>query len=178
MANEEPSKELLLLVDLVLEKYPYQPIHTLAWIPHIMTGQQEKFDNQTFTTLIELLRTDSRKIRDFLLKEDYLKCIDWRNPTDELTDKGKLAKEKGGHSNYKEWEAEQKRKKKIEDFPKKTWYLYEPAKIIIGILITGLFSWISYTIGLKNGKSETTKQHPKDTVQYLPKILDKKDTVK
>lgn len=128
MVNEEPSKQLLLLVDIVLEKYPYQPIHSLAWMPHIMSGQQGKLDTETFTSLIEFLRTNSSTIRDFLLKEGYLKCVDWRNPTDELTDKGKLAKEKGGHTKYKEWEEKEEKKSALQEFPKKKWYLYEPIK--------------------------------------------------
>lgn len=178
MANEEPSKEVLLLADVVLEKYPYQPMHSLAMIPHIMSGQQGKFDNETFNTLAQFAYSNSSAIRDFLLKEGYLKCIDWRNPTDELTEKGKLAKEKGGHVKYKVWEAEEERKKRIEDFPKKKWYIYEPSKIIAGLLIAAAFSGIGYIIGLEKGKSTTKSPLLKDTAQSLPKTLNKKDTAR
>lgn len=178
MVNEEPSKELLLTVDLVLEKYPYQPIHTLAWIPHIMTGEREKLDNITFTTLIELIRTDSRTIRNFLLKEGYLKCIDWRNPTDELTDKGKLAKEKGGHAKYKEWEAEQERKKRIEDFPKKKWIIYEPLKYVVLLFIgMGINQWICHTKENNDQKPSQAKEQP-STSPTPPKLSDTTNTVK
>lgn len=179
MANEEPSKEVLLLVDVVLEKYPYQPMHSLAMIQHIMSGQQQKFDNETFNTLAQFAYSNSKTIRDFLLKEGYLKCIDWRIPTDELTDKGRLAKEKGGHAKFKEWEAEEARKAAFEDFPKKKWHIYEPLKSIFIFLLGAALTKFACSTSKENNDQKPPQVKEQPSISPTPpKISDTTNKVK
>ena len=147
-----------------------------------MKRENDNFDSDTFPRLAQICNGYPTGPRDFLLDEDYLECVNSNIPTDKLTEKGKKAKDLGGHLKYKEWETEEKRKKRIEDFPKRRWWIYEPLKAIaILILTNGLTAFATYMIiKSKANKPPPTTQSltPTDTAQHYPKTLDKKDSAK
>ena len=105
------TEDEYILADLMLIKFPYnEERHTLAIFPSIMTGENSKFDSETFNRLAHLANSKPRQVRNFLLEQDYLDCTNMSMPTDKLTEKGKIAKREGGHLKYKEWEKKENKK--------------------------------------------------------------------
>jgi hypothetical protein len=102
-----------------------------------------------------------RSIRKFLLEQEYIEPVNHSIPSDELVAKGKKAADLGGHGPYLEWEKAEKRKKYLEDFPKKKWYVYEPVKTVVSWAIVALVSgMVGYFIGQRNASSSHAASSP------------------
>ncbi|WP_315814082.1 hypothetical protein [Paraflavitalea speifideaquila] len=54
-----------------------------------------------------------------------------------------------------QWKAKEEASKRIEDFPKKKWYWYEPARIVATVVITAILAVpIAYLKGVNDGKEQ------------------------
>lgn len=173
----ELSKAEYILADLIILKCPIKK--AFGVVPfmssgNLLHGKYEQYGEQLYQEIAAITISRSDVVRTFLLKEKYLETIDHTIPRDILSDKGEIAREKGGHIQYKEWEKEQEQRKNIEDFPKKKWYIYEPLKYIIPALI-------GFSVGKISCNTTNTTQpqnQSKDTIattkisQPLPKISD------
>lgn len=179
----------LILADLFISKMTFnQPVNTYPFFSGLAKYiDSQKFDSKTYSELCQMTINygSVTEIRKYLLDNDFITVTNVLNPSDTLTIKGKLAKDKGGIKEYEKWEEEETKKKRIEDFPKRKWFVYEPVKIIASIIITASVSGIGgYLLG-KNDNSNSNQSNnqppslsmpPKDTGQYSPKISNDSST--
>lgn len=169
------SSDDFLLANVLLRKFPIaEPRHTHSMFSGIMMGEQSNFDAETFSRLSQKVMTGGgANARKILLENDFLDCIDIRYPTDKLTEKGKIAKQKGSIEEYNKWETEEIKNQTKLSFPQKNWLLVA--------ILTGAFGFFSdLIVGIildskKQEEKQSTKQSSKlpqvviDTVYiYLP----------
>jgi len=128
--------------------------------------------------IIEVVNRRSKNIRHFLLQEGYIECIIPLIPHDKLTDKGIQARKLGGHKKYIEWKESEDKKKRVEEFPKKKWYLYEPIKWAVFILLGWFANDLFNTLGRKATTQSKIQQDSTKPSPHLPKTLNKTDTGK
>jgi hypothetical protein len=175
----------LVLLDFALERISLGQAFRIQGPLHNATvGMHEKYSGEMLNEIINIVIYRPDAIRNLLLAEGYTKCEDHATHLDILTDRGKKAKELGGHLQYKEWEAKEKKSLRIENIPKKYWYFYEPAKTIINWLIAAALVGVGVTIGrltapqnnipIKNSAETTTAvlkpantQPKKDSVSHI-----------
>ncbi len=178
--DDNVSEDEKILADLLLFKMPIgEARYTYHMYNTLMNGQHENFSPETFDRLAKICQGNPGGLRTFLLSNGYIDCVDPRYPQDKLTEKGRIAQEKGGHLKYKEWEELEAKKTNIEEFPKKKWYIYEPLKwavfFILGAVTTKLMC--SSTRENNDQKPSQVKEQPR-TYQTPTKTLNKTDTVK
>lgn len=172
----------IIVINLVLEKCPERtPINLLSFMSSsLLAGKYQLYSSEIIREITDLINNKPDIIRKYLLKEKYFDTVKPNIPRDILNDKGEKAKELGGHEKYKEWEVEEKRKKRIEDFPKNKWYWYDPLKIIVTLLIGMLIGHFTCQNNNKNAQLDTQK---KDTINnsisspQMPKISDSSNKV-
>jgi uncharacterized protein (UPF0297 family) len=183
----EMTEAEYIVADLILLKCPInQPFRLLGLSNNLLQGKNDLYQQDTFDEMVQVMLYRIDTVRQFFLREKYIKVIDWSTHLDQLTEEGELAQKLGGHKKYQEYLIEQARLKNIEDFPKKKWFIYEPIRIIAGFIITGFAGWL---IGYHQGKNEIKKidrtdtlkpiqsTHPKGNVIDSPRISSKKDSV-
>jgi hypothetical protein len=175
-----------ILVDIALTNIKVgQSFRIQGPLTNASIGVYDKYSADIAKEITAILTLSPDKIRNILLEEEYTKCIEPSTHLDILEPKGKKAKELGGHLKYKEWELKESKRKNVEDFPKKKWYIYEPIRIVVAVLITAPITFgVGYWLGQKQAPKNTTTTHqsirvtsPKDTAQSKPKTLSKNDSL-
>jgi len=161
-----------IVADIIIEKCPERLQFSLSGFMsgNLLLGKQDIYEEEIYKEIVQIVNSRNSVIRTFLLKEEYFETTNHSIPYDILTKKGEKAKELGGHKNYKEWEAEQERKKAIEDFPKKKWYISEPLKYLISLIIGVLIG--HFTCNKNNAQSNNQATQKTKTDQPKPKVLD------
>jgi len=175
------TKEELIIADLILKKMPFN--QAVNFHPFVEGQLNMEAHNLDVEVRLNLQSINTRRIRTFLLEEGYIDPVNHVIPSDKLNEKGKQARDLGGHAQYKEWEKKKKRKERIEDFPKKKWYYYEPVRIIAGVIIGLLigYAWGVYIGAQKNAiapsqvkiaPTNLKPNHPTDSPVH-PRVLNK-----
>ena len=123
-----------IFADLVLSNIPVNtPFEYYNVQSNTLLNKKDKLDEVTFLKLSELIANRKIDVRQFLLENDYIKCVNESYPKDILTDiVGKKAKELGGHNQYLTWKAEQDRQDKWSKIPAKKW--------LTTLILTNLFT--------------------------------------
>jgi hypothetical protein len=126
-----------ILVDIAIMKFPRnQPFNIRGVLFNAQIGMRDKYPENVAKEIEDLVLYKQAEIRNILLRLDYLECVDWSVQKDKLTTKGMKAQDLGGHQQYLQWEMGEAARKRIEEFPKKKWYLYEPIKYF-GLIAIG-----------------------------------------
>lgn len=157
------SEEELALADLIIEKCPIKNQFSVSGFmnSNILVSKRDVYGEELYFKIATLANSRSSSVRTFLLQQKYLETTNHSIPYDILSDKGEKARELGGHENYKKWEAEQERLKKIQDFPKNKWFIYEPLKYILPLIIGWLIGHFTCNnTQLNNLKSKIIKTSP------------------
>src|SRR5689334_5686844 len=130
--QELTDDELLLADTFLSQQFPGRSFSMYSTFPNVLAEFRNDTDTDRYQRLSKLVHETQvwRQIRNFLSEEEYIIETNRLVPEDKLTDKGKKARDLGGHKAYLAWEETERKKKNIEDFPKKKWYIYEPAKAI------------------------------------------------
>lgn len=160
----------LILADLVLLKLPVNREFTQRGAYNgVLLGKQDDYDQDTLAKMNNVLTSENSIIIDFLLKEKYINCTNQMHGRFMLSDEGEEAQRQGGHKQYLEWAAIEKRKKEFEEFPKKKWHIYEPIKWLL-FLVGGIAIERYILKGCDQYKSqETEKVSEQPTSPQLPK---------
>jgi hypothetical protein len=174
------SEPELILLDFALAKAPIGNtfrVHGLLY--NASVGLQERYSEEIVKEVNRILISRSDAIRNLLLTEEYIEVVDPSTHLDKLTPTGKKAKELGGHKQYLEWEVKDIRRKNIEEWPKKKWYLYDPIKYLFFFALGWVLNYLICTVPIKNENRQNQNQ---DTIkqtkpsQPLPKSSGKKDS--
>lgn len=175
----------LFLVDYALQHIAVGlPFRIRGALYNAQIGIQDKYPKETYDEIVRLVLYQDQTIRNLLLEEEYTRCIDPPTQQDILSDKGKIAKQKGGHRQYIEWEQAEKRRKDIEEWPKRHPFIFEPLKSvtnwIIGAILAAIFGAGGYLIGrhsvLRNIQVSQPQVQRTKAVQPSSKISNEKDT--
>lgn len=134
------KEEELIIADIVLLKIPmgrHISIYSLMQSNTILNGIEEKYSLETCDKIrtFYATRRSHNTIRDFFLREGYIMLAHGTTSYDILTEKGIKAQAAGGHKNYIKQEKKKNRWEWLGNFPKKKWFIYEPSKWLIAMLI-------------------------------------------
>jgi len=176
-----PTKEELIVADLVIMNIPYkQGIAILNYTRSLVSSGKFQFDEDIREKVHEV---KEGRVRAFLLEQGYTEPENHSVPRDMLVEKGLKARELGGHAQYLVWEEKERRAKRIEDFPKRQWWIFEPLKVMISWIIVGGLGLISgYLIG--HDTVQSTIKAPLNKGQTIisspprSKASNKQDTLK
>lgn len=126
------------LADLIIKKLPNNtPIRLQSFLSNILRDEVSNYDEDILNGMGNLiLGYKYHAAVRFLVENEYLDVVNEIMPTHKLNPKGNQAKKLGGVLAYENWEQNQERQKRIEEFPKKKWYIYDPIKTVIPYIIT------------------------------------------
>jgi len=128
----------LILADIILLKIePKTPFRMQRYLHNITIGLHDTQPENIYKEICQIVISNSSVIEDFLRTNGYIKFTDIPTRQYILTDEGEEAQRQGGHQQYLDWVAREKRKKGFEDFPKKKWHIYEPVKWLL-LLLAGI----------------------------------------
>lgn len=134
-----------ILADFVLLRMPIGKAIDMHFFigMHLLQHLQEKYPDNIYSEIREILiNNNQERITIFLYKEKYIEIAQGiLSQKHIITDKGIQAQDLGGHEKYNEWVNKQERKNSIEDFPKRKWFIYEPLKLLLTIIITFIITW-------------------------------------
>ena len=170
------KKEELVLVDMVLAKLPYQQaINILPFIDGLPRSGNFQFEEDV---RLKIYDVNARIIRTFLLEQGYTEPVNHSIPSDKLIEKGKKAKELGGHEKYLEWvrkEEVAKEKREREQnrisFPQRYWWLFAVGGWIIGVWTDIGKEALKRKIWPESNQSQPSTRQKGDTVYLNPDSL-------
>ncbi len=132
----EMTSDNIAVSDIILSQFKVAiPSITPSIFTNLGRIKSDNYTQEELISLINIYTATNDQIREFLLKERYIEPKNSSIHQDILTEKGEKANQLGGHLKYVEWAKKEARKKKIEDFPKKWWFVYDPIK---GVVVAGL----------------------------------------
>jgi len=147
----------LILADIILLKIePKTPFRMQRYLHNITIGLHDTQPENIYKEISQIVISNSSVIEDFLRTNGYIKFTDIPTHQYILTDEGEEAQKQGGHQQYLDWVAREKRKKGFEDFPKKKWHIYEPIKWAVFGLLTFASGYI--VRGCNQDKTQDTEK--------------------
>jgi hypothetical protein len=163
------NDDKLIIVDLILRRMPYGEAVTISggfWSSLLHDKYQELGDGNYYKAVQVLQDRNYREIKSFLLEQGYIETENHLIPSYKLIDKGKDARDKGGHAAYVKWQNEEaalfeaqverdrKEQRKI-NWPQKYWWVV----LLIGCVVS-VVATILITDAINLGKDYIESKRP------------------
>lgn len=158
------SKEEYILADLCLQKMTYNlPVNFYPFFRNLLTNvERDTYGDEVYLKLMDIvIHSKLSDIRNFLLEQGYIVCVDSSLPKDKLVEKGKEAKDAGGHEKYLIELRRRKNEERKLSWPQRNWHWVA--------LITLVFTLVGEAILNKifqSNATQTTQPNPtrQDTI--------------
>src|SRR5436190_1363964 len=100
----------LIVVDLILKRIPYgAAVNYTGFMNNLLTADQyQELGEEKYNKALQVLQTmRDRHFVSFMREQKYIEIVNQSIPSYTLTDRGKEARDKGGHAKFIKWQEEQ-----------------------------------------------------------------------